>query len=256
MNASDSGRSSTARPPRKRRTPQQFGRRAEHTRAEILEAAEAVFAEKGFAAARLEDVAQRVGIKRASIVYYFRDKRELYETVLDNLFGELAHRFRAAISTPAPIPERMEALINAWISYAAERRAVAPIMLREAAQALPGHRAVLVPHIPGAVQATVAAVREGQDQQMFRPIDPIHFIFAIVGATVFFLSATPTLVPDWPYDPYSAEQVGALRTEVLGITRRLLGLDGRDGADEVGRANSTGKLRRRRGSGARHRARR
>src|SRR5512139_1830351 len=91
--------------------------RAEHTRMEILAAAEAVFAEKGFAAARLEDVAQRVGIKRASIVYYFRDKRELYGAVLDSLFGELAERYRAALSSAAPIRERMEALINEWVSY-------------------------------------------------------------------------------------------------------------------------------------------
>ncbi|MGH7287017.1 MAG: TetR family transcriptional regulator, partial [Myxococcota bacterium] len=53
--------------------------KALRTRAAILAAAEAVFAERGFAAARLEDVAARVGIRRASIVYHFRDKRELYD---------------------------------------------------------------------------------------------------------------------------------------------------------------------------------
>lgn len=219
---------------------QQLRPRAERTRAEILAAAEAVFAQKGFAAARLEDVAQRVGIKRASIVYYFRDKRELYDAVLDSLFGELAERYRAVLSASAPIAERMEALINEWISYATARRAVAPIMLREAAEALPGEQAVLVPHIPGAVQATVEAITEGQRQGLFRPIDPIHFIFAVVGTTVFFLSATPTLIPDWPYDPFSPEQVAALRSEVLGITRRLLGIaaeDDSDGRAQVQRAS-------------------
>ncbi len=68
--------------------------RAEKTRGTILDAAEAVFAEKGFAAARLEDVAAIVGIRRASIVYYFRDKRDLYEAVLERLFSNLHARFR------------------------------------------------------------------------------------------------------------------------------------------------------------------
>ena len=48
--------------------------RAERTRASILEVAEVIFAEKGFDGTRLEDVAQAVKIRRASIVYYFKDK--------------------------------------------------------------------------------------------------------------------------------------------------------------------------------------
>ena len=50
--------------------------RAERTRASILDAAETCFAERGFSATRLEDVAEAVGIRRASIVYHFRDKRK------------------------------------------------------------------------------------------------------------------------------------------------------------------------------------
>ena len=69
--------------------PARLTSRAERTRATILETAEALFAERGFEATRLEDVAERVGIRRASIVYYFRDKRELYEAVLQDVFEEL-----------------------------------------------------------------------------------------------------------------------------------------------------------------------
>ena len=47
------------------------------TRAEILAAAERHFAERG-EAARLEDIAADVGIRRAAIFHYFRDKEELY----------------------------------------------------------------------------------------------------------------------------------------------------------------------------------
>ena len=71
-----------------------IGTPAQSTRDQILDAAEAVFAEKGFAAARLEDVAERVGIRRASIVYYFRDKQQLYDAVLTTVFGGSAARLR------------------------------------------------------------------------------------------------------------------------------------------------------------------
>ncbi len=57
---------------------QEGATRGEHTRISILDAAESIFANRSYMAARLEDVAQEVGIKRAAIVYHFRDKQALF----------------------------------------------------------------------------------------------------------------------------------------------------------------------------------
>ena len=63
--------------------PKPVGRRDRglQTRAEIVAAAERHFAERGFEAARLEDIAVDVGIRRAAIFYHFGDKQELYAEV-------------------------------------------------------------------------------------------------------------------------------------------------------------------------------
>ena len=81
------------------------------TRAEIVAAAERHFAERGFEAARLEDIAADVGIRRAAIFYYFRDKHELYAAVLEEVFagamaalprdGSAAARLEASSSSPS-----------------------------------------------------------------------------------------------------------------------------------------------------------
>lgn len=76
------------------------------------------------------------------------------------------------------------------------------------------------------LEAAVArAIREGQRAGLFHQIDPVHFIMTVVGGTVFFVSATPALVPEWPFNPLSPEQLNMLRVEVLAIARRLLGVD-------------------------------
>ena len=53
----------------------------------LLDAAEEVFAERGFDAASLGDVADRVGIRPQAIYNHFSGKRELYEAVLERLLG-------------------------------------------------------------------------------------------------------------------------------------------------------------------------
>lgn len=48
----------------------------------ILDAACEVFADCGFSAARLSDVAERAGVAKANVLYYYRSKAQLYEAVL------------------------------------------------------------------------------------------------------------------------------------------------------------------------------
>lgn len=57
-------------------------RRKEARPAEILEAALGVFAEKGFAAARLDEVARRAGISKGTLYLYFDSKEALFEAVV------------------------------------------------------------------------------------------------------------------------------------------------------------------------------
>jgi hypothetical protein len=52
---------------------------------------------------------------------------------------------------------------------------------------------------------------------------------AIAGATVFFVAAMPTLVPDLEFDPLSREQLDVHKQEVLRIAQRLLDIDAAPG---------------------------
>ena len=58
-------------------------RRGEATAERILDEAEALFAERGFAGATLRDVATRVGIRNPSLYNHFPSKECLYVAVLE-----------------------------------------------------------------------------------------------------------------------------------------------------------------------------
>lgn len=65
------------------------GRRGERTADRILDAAEAVFAERGFAGTSLRDVAERVGVRAPSLYNHFESKESLYAAVLERAVGPL-----------------------------------------------------------------------------------------------------------------------------------------------------------------------
>jgi AcrR family transcriptional regulator len=57
-------------------------RRAEDRPREICAAALEVFAERGFAAARLEEMARRAGVSKGTLYLYFKDKEDLFRAVV------------------------------------------------------------------------------------------------------------------------------------------------------------------------------
>ncbi|HXW21862.1 MAG TPA: TetR/AcrR family transcriptional regulator [Rhodomicrobium sp.] len=64
-------------------------------RAAILAAALDIFSENGFAAARLEDVAQKAGVAKGTLYLYFPDKEALFEALLQGLVNPVLQRIQA-----------------------------------------------------------------------------------------------------------------------------------------------------------------
>ncbi|MGH3877068.1 MAG: TetR/AcrR family transcriptional regulator [Actinophytocola sp.] len=93
----------TGRNPRRTPTPGERQRDPERTRARILDAAKVEFGAKGFAGARVSDIADRAGVNKQLISYYFGGK--------EGLFAELSAQWRQASATLANPDQPLDAMI-------------------------------------------------------------------------------------------------------------------------------------------------
>lgn len=206
---------STGRPPTK----------AEQTRAAILAAAEDLFARHGYAATRLEDVAEAVGVRSAALFYHFRGKQALYDAVIEDAFGGLVARLDEAFSGPGGVADRLEAGVEAWVDAITQRPAIARLILRRAAEAGDGPAKSPFP-TERFVSRGWALFEEGRASGELRPLhdDPFHAASALTGATVFYVSALASLLPLGRFDPLAAEQVAAHKRDMLRSARNLFGI--------------------------------
>src|SRR6185295_3888359 len=79
----DSPRPDAKPPPAARTEPSVRWRRRKDARPqEILEAALFIFAQKGFAAARMEDIGERAGVSKGTIYLYFESKEAVFKALL------------------------------------------------------------------------------------------------------------------------------------------------------------------------------
>jgi AcrR family transcriptional regulator len=92
----------------------------ERRRAEILQAAEALYAEKGWDAVTLELVARTARLSRALVYVYFRDKGEILFAIGERALGLLRDRFVAAAASEQLGLDKLQAIGQAYMTYANE----------------------------------------------------------------------------------------------------------------------------------------
>ncbi len=203
---------------------QHLGSRAEKTHTAILEAAEELFAVKGFAATRLEDIAEKVGIRRASLVYYYRDKQALYADVLKSVFGGLFEKVSSAFNSEGTLAQRIEKTVAAWVDYLAERPSLPRLLLREIADANPRPSEAILESVAPFFQMIQKAYLEGIQQVKNPPdlIGALGFASVVSGATVFHMAAMPIMTPSGSGFRFTEAQIKSFREGVLELARLLM----------------------------------
>lgn len=201
--------------------------KAGRTRAAILAAAENHFSLLGFAATRLEDIADELGLTRAALFYYFKDKQTLYDAMIADSFGTLARKLDELIeSSDGTISVRLELGVGAWVDEVMARPNLARLILRFIADGIeqPAQRIFIEnQQIP---MKFFQFFEAGRASGELKPLhdDPLHAASAIIGNTVFYVAALTALVPNNHFEPLNPEQATVHRREALHSARRLLGI--------------------------------
>lgn len=114
--------------PRARRSEKSAARREA-----ILAAAIEEFSARGFAAARLDDVAQRAGVAKGTIYLHFSDKEALFEELVQAMMVPLVSNLEMAAESQLPVRTVLEHMLELFVReiYATRRRDVLRLVMTE-----------------------------------------------------------------------------------------------------------------------------
>src|ERR687884_1800581 len=154
----------------------------------ILDAARAEFAQRGFPAARLQDIAERAGLTHPTLLYHFGTKERLYAAVIEQAMEDWAGMTSLAVAQAPPGFDRVAALVDAGLEFFASHHDFVVIWRREAIegggrleQAMADH---LRPFFDRAVRFLRAEVAAGR----LREHDPIELMQLCYGAVMTYFS--------------------------------------------------------------------
>lgn len=87
------------------------------TEEKIFDAATEIFEEKGLAAARMQDIADRACINKALLHYYYRSKEKLFTAVFDKLSEKMFAKFASIFEKDMPFEEKIRYFFKEHISF-------------------------------------------------------------------------------------------------------------------------------------------
>lgn len=172
-------------------------RRAEERPREICAAALSVFAEKGFAAARLEEIAGRAGVSKGTLYLYFNSKEAMFRAVVRESIAPNLDVILAAAKVEAPFPILVAALYERLISIARNQPigAVAKMVIGESRN-FPELARVWHDEVVSRAIAALSLLIEGaQERGEVRPGSPRLYAFSLMGPMIMGLLWRETLEP-------------------------------------------------------------
>ncbi|GKY88184.1 TetR/AcrR family transcriptional regulator [Sinisalibacter aestuarii] len=167
-----------------------FRRRAEHRPDELLDAALALFVEKGYSHTSVAEIARKAGVSKGALYLYFPSKQAVLEGLVRRAVSPIAIRAQEAIDiADADLRATLRALLTVIATALGDPKvfAVPKIVIREAVVAPEiaemYRRAVFDNVLP----AGAAIIRRAVAQGKIRPVDPEMTLRSLVGPVIMHL---------------------------------------------------------------------
>jgi TetR/AcrR family transcriptional regulator len=161
----------------------------------ILNAASDVFIEKGLSGARTQEIADRAGVNKTLLHYYFRTKENIFARILQQVFSLFLTQIDSAIPEDAPFPVALRTFIDTFVDYIAARPRVPLFIMQELSQGGAIVREVLSSsmervNLPNRMVRLIA--KEVEAGRLER-VDPIQTVVTALGACIYYFIAEPII---------------------------------------------------------------
>jgi TetR/AcrR family transcriptional regulator len=185
-------------------------------------AAEHEFAARGFAGARLEDIAARVGVTRPSLLHHYPTKESLYDAVVADLITRLRASLIMGMTSEGGFVDRLSATVGRFADHLYDNPVPTQLLVRELQDAQ-GHGEQLIREqvVP------LLELAESFIQQFGRDVVPSRLdvraaLLDLIGAVVFYAIAGPARHTLWGTTAQPERDRTTLREHFISLARHLL----------------------------------
>ena len=196
-------------------------RDADRSQAVILNAARDEFAEHGLGGARVDRIAERAGLNKRLIYYYFEDKERLFQAVLEQAYLHIREaEYKLNLLTQKPADAIRSLVEFTWNYYLAHPEFLTLLNSANLHRARHLKTSQSVREMNSPLISTIGEVLErGRNDGSFRGgIDPLQLYVSIAGLAFFYLSNNYTLSAIFGRDLMTAKSRSERLSHICEVT--------------------------------------
>ena len=165
-------------------------RRKQARPGELLDAALELFVEKGYAATRVEEVAQRAGVSKGTLFLYFSSKQELFKAVVrENISGRFTEWGEELQNYQGSSEELLRYCLTSWWERIGSTRAsgIEKLMMSEAGN-FPELSAFVQQEVVIPGNALIQRIlQRGVERGEFRAVDPVYGLYSVLAPMTYLI---------------------------------------------------------------------
>jgi AcrR family transcriptional regulator len=158
----------------------------------ILLTARQVFVEKGFDGARMQEIADKAGINKALLHYYYRSKQKLFEAIFDESFQKIIPQILDFMKSEMSLASKIERFVHSYIDLLIANPHLPSFVLHELNRNPDriGNMVLQSGIKPNLIKDQLA---EQMSKEKYMKIDPQQLVVNIISLCIFPFVARPIL---------------------------------------------------------------
>lgn len=160
----------------------------------ILQTAMQVFIDKGWHGTKMQEIADRAGINKALLHYYYRSKEKLYKKIFEFQVWRSVNNLFSLFDEDLPFEEFLKRFVNGYIDLVNQNPKIPMFLLRELSEGGKIVKVVLRDLVDSGkfdVQKPLGLIRRAMDNDEIIRMDPRQVVATVIGSCLFYFIAEP-----------------------------------------------------------------
>jgi len=195
------------------------------TEEKIFNAARIIFQKKGFAGARMQEIADEAGINKAMLHYCFKNKQLLFEAVFMNAFGQLAPQIKEIFTSEDSVFDKIKKFTHSYISFVIQN----PYLPQFVIQEMNNNPAFVMSFLKNENRPNpallITQIEKEIAEGIIKPINPKQLLMDIFSMTVFPFAAQMMMkgmiqISDAEFNQMMEERKTSIAEQIINSIKR------------------------------------
>lgn len=195
------------------------------TEEKIFNAARIVFQKKGFAGARMQEIADEAGINKAMLHYCFKNKELLFQAVFMNAFSQLAPQINEIFNSRDSVFEKIRKFTHSYISFVILNPYLPPFVIQEMNNNPEFVLSFLENENRPNPSVLISQIEKEIADGIIKPINPKQLLMNIISMTVFPFAAQMMIkgmlqISDTEFNQMMEERKTSIAEQIINSIKR------------------------------------